>query len=164
MNIVILAAGQGKRMRSALPKVLHPVAGQSMLTHVLDAAEALAANLGVPARLTVVVGHGADTVRAALAERPTVRTVLQQPQLGTGHAVMQAEPLLDDAGPTLVLYGDVPLITAATLGELLKAAGADGVGVLTVKLPDPSEDHMKACSAPARREITSTLEATMKPE
>ena len=138
MNIVILAAGQGKRMRSALPKVLHPVAGQSMLTHVMDAAEALAADLGVPARLTVVVGHGADTVRAALAERPTVRTVLQQPQLGTGHAVMQAEPLLDDAGPTLVLYGDVPLITAATLGELLKAAGADGVGVLTVKLPDPT--------------------------
>jgi bifunctional UDP-N-acetylglucosamine pyrophosphorylase/glucosamine-1-phosphate N-acetyltransferase len=92
----------------------------------------------VPARLTVVVGHGADTVRAALAERPTVRTVLQQPQLGTGHAVMQAEPLLDDAGPTLVLYGDVPLITAATLGELLRAAGADGVGVLTVKLPDPT--------------------------
>jgi len=138
MNIVILAAGQGKRMRSALPKVLHPVAGQSMLTHVLDAAEALAASLGVPARLTVVVGHGADTVRAALAERPTVRTALQQPQLGTGHAVMQAEPLLDDAGPTLVLYGDVPLITAATLGELLKAAGTDGVGVLTVKLPDPT--------------------------
>ena len=82
MNIVILAAGQGKRMRSALPKVLHPVAGQSMLTHVLNAAETLAADLGVPARLTVVVGHGADTVRAALAERPTVRTVLQQPQLG----------------------------------------------------------------------------------
>ena len=138
MNIVILAAGQGKRMRSALPKVLHPVAGKAMLTHVLDAAEALATELGVPARITVVVGHGADTVRAALASRPSVRTALQQPQLGTGHAVMQAEPHLDDASPTLVLYGDVPLTKPVTLRKLLDAAGTDGVGVLTVKLPDPT--------------------------
>jgi bifunctional UDP-N-acetylglucosamine pyrophosphorylase / glucosamine-1-phosphate N-acetyltransferase len=90
MNIVILAAGQGKRMRSALPKVLHPIAGRSMLAHVLDSAEGLAADQNVPARITVVVGHGAEAVRASLASRSAVQTALQEPQLGTGHAVMQA--------------------------------------------------------------------------
>jgi bifunctional UDP-N-acetylglucosamine pyrophosphorylase/glucosamine-1-phosphate N-acetyltransferase len=138
MNIVILAAGQGKRMRSALPKVLHPVAGRAMLAHVLDAAEALATSLDVAARITVVVGHGADQVQAALSDRAGVRTVLQQPQLGTGHAVAQAAPHLAADEPTLVLYGDVPLITPATLRALLAAAGRDGVGLLTVNLPDPT--------------------------
>ena len=114
MNIVILAAGQGKRMRSALPKVLHPIAGRAMLSHVLDTAEALAADLNVPAHITVVVGHGAEAVRASLASRDTVQTALQEPQLGTGHAVMQAAAQLVDSEPTLVLYGDVPLITPAT--------------------------------------------------
>ncbi|MCU0949789.1 MAG: bifunctional UDP-N-acetylglucosamine diphosphorylase/glucosamine-1-phosphate N-acetyltransferase GlmU [Burkholderiaceae bacterium] len=138
MNIVILAAGQGKRMRSALPKVLHPVAGRAMLAHVLDAAEALAASLDVAGRITVVVGHGAEAVQAAVSDRGSVRTVLQQPQLGTGHAVMQAVPHLVADEPTLVLYGDVPLITSVTLRALLAAAGSDGVGLLTVNLPDPT--------------------------
>ena len=138
MNIVILAAGQGKRMRSALPKVLHPVAGRPMLAHVLEAAEALARALGVAARLTVVVGHGADQVRAFLSDRGNVQAVPQEPQLGTGHAVLQAAPLLNDAEPTLVLYGDVPLVTSATLRRLIDAAGGDGVGLLTVKVADPT--------------------------
>jgi bifunctional UDP-N-acetylglucosamine pyrophosphorylase/glucosamine-1-phosphate N-acetyltransferase len=138
MNIVILAAGQGKRMRSALPKVLHPVAGRPMLAHVLEAAEALARGLDVPARTTVVVGHGAEAVRGFVAGRNGVQTELQEPQLGTGHAVMQAVPHLNDAEPTLVLYGDVPLITSRTLRGLIDAAGRDGVGLLTVKLDDPT--------------------------
>jgi len=138
MNIVILAAGQGKRMRSARPKVLHPLAGRPLLEHVLEAAEALSRALAVPARIVVVVGHGADEVRAALAGRAGVRTALQEPQLGTGHALMQAAPLLDDAEPTLVLYGDVPLIASNTLRGLVAAAGGDGVALLTVRMADPT--------------------------
>jgi bifunctional UDP-N-acetylglucosamine pyrophosphorylase/glucosamine-1-phosphate N-acetyltransferase len=138
MNIVILAAGQGKRMRSALPKVLHAVAGRPLLAHVLDAAQALAHGLEVPARITVVVGHGAEAVRGFLAGRAEVRTVLQEPQLGTGHALMQAAPHLIEAEPTLVLYGDVPLITSKTLRALIEAAGRDGAGLLTVRLDDPT--------------------------
>jgi bifunctional UDP-N-acetylglucosamine pyrophosphorylase / glucosamine-1-phosphate N-acetyltransferase len=133
MNIVILAAGQGKRMRSSLPKVLHPLAGRPMLAHVIDAALAACPR---GANITVVVGHGASVVQAAFPEAPGLRFVLQEPQLGTGHAVMQAVPNLDDSVATLILYGDVPLITAPTLGRLLGAAGAD-VGLLTVRLADP---------------------------
>lgn len=131
MNIVILAAGMGKRMRSALPKVLHPLAGEPLLAHVLDTARALA-----PSRLVVVVGHGADEVRATVGA-PDVQFAEQEQQLGTGHAVRQALPLLDPAQPTLVLYGDVPLTRASTLKRLL--AAADGrYGVLTVTLDDPT--------------------------
>ncbi|HEX5639576.1 MAG TPA: bifunctional UDP-N-acetylglucosamine diphosphorylase/glucosamine-1-phosphate N-acetyltransferase GlmU [Burkholderiaceae bacterium] len=133
MNIVILAAGQGKRMRSSLPKVLHPVAGRPMLAHVIAAARGACADV---ANVTVVVGHGAAAVQEAFPEAQGLHFVRQEPQLGTGHAVMQAAPHLDDAAPTLVLYGDVPLITAATLRRLLAAAGRD-VGVLTVRLADP---------------------------
>lgn len=131
MNIVILAAGMGKRMYSDLPKVLHPVAGRPMLAHVLDTARALS-----PSRLVVVVGHGAARVREAVAA-DDVAFAEQAQQLGTGHAVMQALPLLDDSQPTLVLYGDVPLITAATLKALVAEAGARRFGVLTVEMPDP---------------------------
>jgi len=134
MNIVILAAGQGKRMRSSLPKVLHPVAGQPMVAHVIAAARQAC---GDAAGITVVIGHGAAAVQEAFPANPGLRFVLQEPQLGTGHAVMQAVPHLDDATSTLVLYGDVPLITAATLRRLIEAAGA-AVGVLTVRLPDPT--------------------------
>jgi bifunctional UDP-N-acetylglucosamine pyrophosphorylase/glucosamine-1-phosphate N-acetyltransferase len=137
MNIVILAAGQGKRMRSHLPKVLHPVAGRPMLDHVIAAAQAVAAGRGGPTRTVVVVGHGADQVRGAFSDRGDVDFVLQQPQLGTGHAVMQAVPLIDDAWPTLVLYGDVPLVRPETLKRLLDGAG-DAVAVLTVRLGDPT--------------------------
>jgi bifunctional UDP-N-acetylglucosamine pyrophosphorylase/glucosamine-1-phosphate N-acetyltransferase len=135
MNIVILAAGQGKRMKSALPKVLHTIAGRPMLSHVLDTARSVGADAG-PVRPIVVVGHGGDAVRAAYVGADDLVFVTQATQLGTGHAVQQAVPHLNDAGPTLVLYGDVPLTTAATLRRLVAAAG-NGVALLTVRLADP---------------------------
>jgi len=141
MNIVILAAGQGKRMRSALPKVLHCLAGEPMLAHVLATARAVAAARGAAARMVVVIGHGADRVRSRFDNEPDVKFVLQEPQLGTGHAVQQAVPLLDEARPTLILYGDVPLLRAATLARLVDAASDakhEGVGLLTVTRPDPA--------------------------
>ncbi|KXU94443.1 bifunctional N-acetylglucosamine-1-phosphate uridyltransferase/glucosamine-1-phosphate acetyltransferase [Caballeronia megalochromosomata] len=132
MNIVILAAGMGKRMRSALPKVLHSLAGKPLLAHVIDTARTLS-----PTRLVVVVGHGADKVREAVGA-PDVQFALQDKQLGTGHAVQQALPLLDPSVPTLVLYGDVPLTRASTLERLIDAAGAERYGVLTVNVGDPA--------------------------
>ncbi len=137
MNIVILAAGQGKRMRSRLPKVLHPVAGRPMLAHVIATAQAVAAGRSGATRTVVVVGHGAEQVRNAFSDRADVDFVLQEPQLGTGHAVAQAAPRVDEGAPTLVLYGDVPMVRAETLRRLLDGAG-DGVGVLTVRLDDPT--------------------------
>jgi bifunctional UDP-N-acetylglucosamine pyrophosphorylase/glucosamine-1-phosphate N-acetyltransferase len=136
MNIVILAAGQGKRMRSPLPKVLHRVAGQAMLARVIATARQTASLVGQTARIVVVVGHGADQVRQALATQPDLQFVDQHQQLGTGHAVMQALPCLDDSHATLVLYGDVPLIGHATLQHLISNA-RDGVGILSVMMPDP---------------------------
>ena len=130
MNIVILAAGQGKRMHSHLPKVLHPIAGKALAAHVPDTARHLGQS-----RICLVVGHGGEVVRSALAAAD-VACAVQEPQLGTGHAVMQALPLLDGEGMTLVLYGDVPLIQAATLQRLVQAAG-DGLAVLTVDLENP---------------------------
>ena len=131
MNVVILAAGMGKRMRSDLPKVLHTLAGKPLLAHVVDAARSLG-----PGRIVVVYGHGGEAVPRAI-EGEELRWALQEPQLGTGHAVMQALPHLDPATPTLVLYGDVPLIGRDTLARLLAAAGTDRLGLLTVDLPDP---------------------------
>ncbi len=136
MNIVILAAGQGKRMRSSLPKVLHAIAGRPMLAHVIATARIVSARQP-NTRIVVVVGHGADSVRAAFDHAPDVQFVVQQPQRGTGHAVMQALPLLSDAAHTLVLYGDVPLVMPATLERLLIAAERD-VALLTVTLDDPT--------------------------
>ncbi|GHU05375.1 bifunctional protein GlmU [Betaproteobacteria bacterium] len=130
MNIVILAAGQGKRMVSTLPKVLHPLAGKVLVSHVIDTARALS-----PRRLCIVYGHGGETVRSAL-DAPDLSWALQEPQLGTGHAVRQALPFLDGQGITLVLYGDVPLIRAETLRRLVQAA-ADGLAILSVELADP---------------------------
>lgn len=135
LNIVILAAGLGKRMQSNLPKVLHTLAGKPMLDHVLQSAAALA-----PDRVVVVVGHGADQVKAAFEQRAGLRFALQQPQHGTGHAVQQAVPeLLDGTADdtTLVLYGDVPLVQPETLQRLLQARGK-GVAVLTEFLDDPT--------------------------
>jgi len=132
MNIVILAAGMGKRMHSALPKVLHPLAGRPLLSHVIDTARTLK-----PTRLVVVVGHGGDQVREA-AGAPDVQFATQAQQLGTGHALQQALPLIDPSVPTLVLYGDVPLTRASTLQRLVDAAGANGYGILTVTLADPT--------------------------
>uniref|UniRef100_UPI0028ACD3C8 bifunctional UDP-N-acetylglucosamine diphosphorylase/glucosamine-1-phosphate N-acetyltransferase GlmU n=1 Tax=Achromobacter animicus TaxID=1389935 RepID=UPI0028ACD3C8 len=134
LNVVILAAGLGKRMQSDLPKVLHTLAGKPMLSHVLDSARQLK-----PARIIVVVGHGAERVKQAFEGQPDLHFVLQQPQQGTGHAVQQAVPLLlegdgkDDV--TLVLYGDVPLVQPETLQRLLDARG-QGAAVLTEVLAD----------------------------
>jgi bifunctional UDP-N-acetylglucosamine pyrophosphorylase/glucosamine-1-phosphate N-acetyltransferase len=131
MNVVVLAAGQGKRMRSDLPKVLHAIAGKPMLAHVLDTARQLGAG-----RLCVVYGHGGERVRQALPAEDIV-WAKQDPQLGTGHAVLQALPHLDPAAPTLVLYGDVPLIRAETLTRLLEVSRGDTLALLTVSLPNP---------------------------
>ena len=132
MNIVILAAGMGKRMRSDLPKVLHTLAGKPLLAHVIDRARSLA-----PQRIVVVYGHGGEAVREAL-EAPDLLWAKQEPQLGTGHAVMQALPHLDRSVPTLVLYGDVPLTRGETLAGLAQAAGGDRLALLTVNLDDPT--------------------------
>ncbi|MCU7648255.1 bifunctional UDP-N-acetylglucosamine diphosphorylase/glucosamine-1-phosphate N-acetyltransferase GlmU [Pseudomonas piscis] len=131
LEIVILAAGQGTRMRSALPKVLHPVAGNSMLGHVIHSARQLD-----PQRIHVVIGHGADAVRERLAA-DDLNFVLQDKQLGTGHAVAQAVPFIQ-ADTVLILYGDVPLIEVETLQRLLKQAGPEQLGLLTVELDDPT--------------------------
>jgi bifunctional UDP-N-acetylglucosamine pyrophosphorylase/glucosamine-1-phosphate N-acetyltransferase len=132
MNVVILAAGMGKRMQSDLPKVLHSLAGKPLLSHVIDTARSLS-----PAACCVVYGHGGDAVPTRLAA-DDLQFVLQQPQLGTGHAVMQAIPHLQDDQPTLVLYGDVPLTDAGTLQALIRQAGKEKLAVLTVELDDPT--------------------------
>jgi bifunctional UDP-N-acetylglucosamine pyrophosphorylase/glucosamine-1-phosphate N-acetyltransferase len=131
LDIVILAAGQGTRMRSALPKVLHPIAGKSMLGHVIDTARKLA-----PSSMQVVIGHGADKVREQLAA-DDLSFVLQAEQLGTGHAVAQALPKLS-ADTVLILYGDVPLIEEQTLQRLLALVNEQQLGLLTVELADPT--------------------------
>jgi len=131
MNIVILAAGQGKRMHSNLPKVLHPIAGKALVSHVIDTARSLS-----PETLCLVYGHGGDAVRTTLTA-PDLAWALQEPQLGTGHAVQQALPHLEGGGTTLVLYGDVPLIQAETLKRLLQAA-QDALAILTIEVADPS--------------------------
>lgn len=131
MNIIILAAGQGKRMYSNLPKVLHPLAGKPLARHVIDTARSL-----TPEKLIVVYGHGGEVVRSTLAAAD-IFWAEQVQQLGTGHALAQALPLLGTGGQTLVLYGDVPLTSPATLKRLLQAAG-DGLGILTVNLNNPT--------------------------
>ncbi|MBD9588177.1 bifunctional UDP-N-acetylglucosamine diphosphorylase/glucosamine-1-phosphate N-acetyltransferase GlmU [Pseudomonas sp. PDM03] len=131
LEIVILAAGQGTRMRSALPKVLHPIAGNSMLGHVIHSARQLD-----PQRIHVVIGHGADAVRERLAA-DDLNFVLQDKQLGTGHAVAQAVPFIE-SDTVLILYGDVPLIEVETLQRLLKQVAPQQLGLLTVQLDDPT--------------------------
>ena len=133
INVVILAAGQGKRMNSALPKVLHRLAGKSLVRHVVDAARTLN-----PGRIVIVYGHGGEAVRESLVA-PDVNFARQEPQLGTGHAVMQALPLLVDPRAddlTLVLYGDVPLTRADSLQGLVAAAVGGKLAILTVDLAD----------------------------
>ena len=131
MNIVILSAGPGKRMHSSTPKVLHRLAGRALLAHVFDTAKQLS-----PKVICVVYGHGGERVRQAVEENGVV-WVMQEPQLGTGHAVMQAAPHLDERWPTLVLYGDVPLVRAETLKQLVEATGT-GLGLLTATLDSPT--------------------------
>ena len=132
LDIIVLAAGLGKRMRSDLPKVLHSLAGRPLLGHVLDTVRALG-----PRRIFVVHGHGAEAVRAAFAEVSGVEWVLQAEQLGTGHAVQQAAARLAGDADALILYGDVPLVRPETLKRLL-AAARQGLAVLTAELPDPA--------------------------
>ena len=130
MNVVILAAGLGKRMHSDLPKVLHPLAGRPLLAHVVASARSLE-----PGVICIVYGHGGERVREAL-DQPDLIWARQEPQLGTGHALLQALPHLEPKVPTLVLYGDVPLTRAQTLRDLVSAAGK-GVALLTIALDDP---------------------------
>jgi len=131
LHVIILAAGEGKRMRSAKPKVLQPIAGQPMLAQVIAAARALN-----PAGIHVVHGHGGDQVQAAFADQPDLQWAQQTQQLGTGHAVEQAMPNVPDAATVLVLYGDVPLIRSETLQRLLEAPGR--LAVLVAELADPT--------------------------
>jgi bifunctional UDP-N-acetylglucosamine pyrophosphorylase/glucosamine-1-phosphate N-acetyltransferase len=132
LSVVILAAGQGKRMNSDLPKVLQPLAGRPLLQHVIDTANTLG-----PEAIYVVYGFGGGQVQAAMSHAP-VDWVPQPEQLGTGHALMQAMPLIPDGHTVLVLYGDVPLIQAATLRQLLATATAGSLALLTVEVADPT--------------------------
>ncbi|HET8700699.1 MAG TPA: bifunctional UDP-N-acetylglucosamine diphosphorylase/glucosamine-1-phosphate N-acetyltransferase GlmU [Nitrococcus sp.] len=130
LSVVVLAAGQGTRMRSSLPKVLHPIAGRPMLGYVLDTARALQ-----PDAIYVVHGQGGERLRAQLPE-PDIRWVEQAVPLGTGHALQQALPAITDDHQVLVLYGDVPLVRLQTLQSLRQAAGRE-LGLLTALLADP---------------------------
>ena len=131
LHVIVLAAGEGKRMKSALPKVLQKIAGRPMLAHAIDAARALSSQ-----GIHVVYGHGGDAVRAAFVDQPDLQWAEQTQQLGTGHAVQQAMPGVPDDARVLVLYGDVPLITAHSLQRLLDAPGR--LAVLAADLPDPT--------------------------
>lgn len=131
LHVVILAAGEGKRMKSSLPKVLQQIAGQPMLAHVIAAARALQ-----PAGIHIVYGHGGNQVQAAFADQQDLRWAQQAQQLGTGHALQQAMPQVPDAGQVLVLYGDVPLVTAATLRRLVDAPAH--LAVLAAELAAPA--------------------------
>ena len=132
IKVVVLAAGKGTRMHSDLPKVLHTIAGRSMLQHVLDAASAISA-----ASVHVVIGHGADRLRDAMSQQP-VNLVVQEPQRGTAHAVEQALPYLERDAIAVVLYGDVPLITKESLDALLKPVSENCMAVLTCKMTEPT--------------------------
>ena len=134
LNVVVLAAGKGTRMRSNKPKVLHPLAGDTLLNHVLNSAQSLGAS-----RLCVVIGHEAEQVRQSVGEgEKNVVFVEQNPQLGTGHAVQLAAAHLADDAPTLVLYGDVPLTQVETLRRLVSQVNERSMALLTVNLDNPT--------------------------
>ena len=136
LSIVIMAAGKGTRMKSSRPKVLHKLAGRPMLSHVIASTSGLNA-----AQQVVITGHGAEMVEAAMttefAQAP-LQFVRQEPQLGTGHAVQQAVPVLPDDGITLILNGDTPLIHASTAQALVDACAGDQLALLTIRLDDPT--------------------------
>jgi bifunctional UDP-N-acetylglucosamine pyrophosphorylase / glucosamine-1-phosphate N-acetyltransferase len=136
IDVVIMAAGKGTRMKSSLPKVLHKLAGRALLRHVIDTATQLQAR-----RAVVITGHGAAAVEAAMGQQAgdlALQYVRQEPQLGTGHAVQQAVPVLPDDGVALILNGDVPLIEAETLRGLLADCAGKRLALLTVDMPDPT--------------------------
>src|SRR5688500_13431206 len=148
-NVVILAAGQGKRMHSSLPKVLHPLGGRPLIEHVIATARALK-----PERICVVYGHGGNQVPDAVAA-PDLVMVRQEPQLGTGHALTQALPHLNGAGRTLVLYGDVPLLASETLSAMMAEERGD-VTLLTAEL-DPPDGYGRIVRDP-RGAVTRIVE------
>ncbi len=132
IDVVIMAAGKGTRMKSSMPKVLHRLGGRALLQHVIDTAELIHAR-----RTVVITGHGAEQVEAVLSNQSQLQSVRQMPQLGTGHAMQQAIPVLDDDGVTLVLSGDVPLTQADTLQALLQLCDAKHLALLTLQTPTP---------------------------
>src|SRR5574343_850063 len=138
LDVVIMAAGKGTRMKSSLPKVLHTLAGKALVRHVVDTARQL------DARHTIVItGHGADQVESALKQTygdAGLKFARQMPQLGTGHAVQQAVPYLPDDGIVVVLSGDVPLTRPETLRELVAACGGHRLALLTIEMDDPTGD------------------------
>jgi bifunctional UDP-N-acetylglucosamine pyrophosphorylase/glucosamine-1-phosphate N-acetyltransferase len=139
VDVVIMAAGRGTRMKSKLPKVLHKLAGRALLQHVVDTAAQLSAR-----QVTIITGHGAPEVEAAIAQSAgaighfDLNFVRQEPQLGTGHAVQQAVPVLRDDGVVVVLSGDVPLTQADTLAQLMSACGGERLALLTIDFADPT--------------------------
>ena len=168
LDIVIMAAGKGTRMKSSLPKVLHKLAGRSLLQHVLQTSAGLDAD-----RVIVVTGHGAEQVESAVAA-PSLRFIRQMPQLGTGHAVQQAVPALHDEGTTLILNGDTPLIRVATARALAAACAGTRLALLTIDLTDPSGygrivregEHVRAIvehkdASPAQRGIREVYTGMM---
>ena len=132
LNVVILAAGLGKRMHSTLPKVLHPLAGKPLISHVLTTARTL-----LPGKICVVYGHGGELVPQVINDDELI-WVKQDPQMGTGHALLQTLPHLDSNGVTLVLYGDVPLTSVETLKKLIATSAESVLALLTLELDDPS--------------------------
>ena len=129
-NVIILAAGKGTRMRSTLPKVLQPLAGRPLLGHVIETAKKLNA-----ANIITIYGHGGNLVQQAFAQE-NVEWVEQAEQLGTGHAVKVTLPVLPTDGVSLILSGDVPCITEATLKKLLQASAETGIGIVTLTVDD----------------------------
>jgi bifunctional UDP-N-acetylglucosamine pyrophosphorylase/glucosamine-1-phosphate N-acetyltransferase len=133
VDVVVMAAGKGTRMKSSMPKVLHRLGGRALLQHVIDTAGQLQAR-----KVVVITGHGAEQVEATLVHNDHVQCVRQMPQLGTGHAMQQAVPVLADDGVTLVLSGDVPLIQADTLSALLTLCDGQHLALLTLQTPTPT--------------------------
>jgi len=154
LDVVIMAAGKGTRMKSALPKVLHRLAGRSLLQHVLQTAASLRAD-----RIIAIVGHGAELVEAAVSA-PQLVFVRQEPQLGTGHAVQQAAPLLHGEGTTLILNGDVPLIQASTARALVDSCAGSRLALLTIELPDATGYGRIVRDGDAVRAIVEHKDAT----
>jgi bifunctional UDP-N-acetylglucosamine pyrophosphorylase/glucosamine-1-phosphate N-acetyltransferase len=154
LDIVIMAAGKGTRMKSARAKVLHRLAGRSLLQHVLQTACALGAQ-----RIVAITGHGADEVEASVSA-PQLAFVRQVPQLGTGHAVQQAVPMLHDEGTTLILNGDVPLIAASTARALVDTCAGTKLALLTIELPDASGYGRIVRDGDAVRAIVEHKDAT----
>ena len=137
LDIVVLAAGKGTRMKSSLPKVLHPIAGLPLLSHVLNTAVSLGEQDDASHQLHVVIGHGADLIKQSMGTEG-IHYSVQTEQLGTGHAVQQVAGLLRDEAITLILYGDVPLIRESTLQKLIATVSDDSMGLLTIELDDPT--------------------------